>query len=85
MVDAANLERAGLPVAVIGLPQLLATVGRATAKSMNIPDVKFIPVPGDLNHALDYVPDESSFWDEAVRQLLPAVVDALTGGEGTET
>lgn len=79
MVDAANLERLGVPTVVLGLPQLLDTVGRATARSMSVSHLPFVPIPGGLHHALDYVPDESDFWRECVEAILPQVVAALTG------
>lgn len=83
MVDAARFERAGIPVAVIGLPQLLDTVGRATARSMGIPSVRFCYVPGNLAHALDYVPEDSPFWEESVDFLVPQVVSSLTSHDET--
>jgi hypothetical protein len=80
VVDAANLERLGVPTVVIGLPQLLNTVGRATARSMNIPRVPFVEVPGDLHHALDYIPDDSPFWAEAVDVVAPLAAKGLLLG-----
>lgn len=62
---------------VIGLPRLLATVGTATAQAQHLPAPRFVELP-DLHHALDYIPDESDFWTEAVADLLPGVVDGLT-------
>ena len=44
---------------VLGIPQLLETVGRATAAAMSASSVPFVAIPGDLHHALDYIPDES--------------------------
>jgi hypothetical protein len=82
VVDAANLERRGLPSVVIGLPQLLETVGRATAEALNATGVPFVHVPGDLHHALDYVPDDSEFWATCIEELAPRVVKALTTGTG---
>lgn len=63
---------------MIGLPQLLWTIGSATARAQNLGQGRFIEVPGDLHHALDYVPDESPFWQECAEELLPTVVEALT-------
>jgi hypothetical protein len=77
VVDAAEFERRGIPAAVIGLTQLLETVGRATAKTMNMPDLRFVHIPDDLHHALDYIPDQSDFWDRCVDSLLPRVKAAL--------
>lgn len=80
-MDAASLERAGVATVVIGLPQLLATVGRATADAQNLPTSRFVSVTGDLHHALDYIPEESGFWDECIRDLVPQVVRGLTTRE----
>ena len=63
---------------VLGIPQLLETVGRATAAAMSASSVPFVAIPGDLHHALDYIPDESDFWQMCVDELFPLVVTALT-------
>lgn len=78
MVDAAAFERRGIPAAVIGLAQLLDTVGRATAKALDMSDLQFVHVPGDLHHALDYIPDDSPFWVECVDAIVPLILNALT-------
>jgi hypothetical protein len=62
---------------VIGIDQLLQTVGRATAAAHDLAVDRFVPMPGDLHHALDYVPDDSPFWAECVAAVLPMVVSAL--------
>lgn len=80
-MDAANLERGGLPAAVIGIQQLLDTVGRATAAAHDLSTDRFIAVTGDLHHALDYIPDDSPFWEECVRVIVPQVVASLTSVE----
>ncbi len=38
-------------------------------------------MPGDLHHALDYVPDDSPFWDVCIEAVLPLIVHALVGEE----
>ena len=63
---------------MIGLPRLLTTVGRATAQAQHLAAPRFVDLP-DLHHALDYIPDDSDFWAEAVEDLLPGVVKGLTG------
>lgn len=78
MVDAASLERAGVATVVIGLPQLLATVGRATADAQKLPQSRLVAVTGDLHHALDYIPEQSDFWEECIRDLVPQIVRGLT-------
>jgi hypothetical protein len=82
-VDAASLEARGLPTAVIGIHQLLDTVGRATAAAHDLSVDRFVAMTGDLHHALDYVPDASPFWDDCVRAVLPMIVDALVAAEGS--
>ena len=67
----------GVPSVVIGLPRLLETVGRATAQAQHLAAPRFVELP-DLHHALDYIPDESNFWADAVRDLIPGVVAGLT-------
>ena len=66
-----------MPSVVIGLPRLLWTVGRASAQAQHLSTPRFVELP-DLHHALDYIPDESDFWKEAVANLLPGVIDGLT-------
>ena len=63
---------------VLGISQLLETVGRATAAAMSASSVPFVAIPGELHHALDYIPDESDFWQLCVDELFPLVVTALT-------
>jgi hypothetical protein len=75
------LEAQGLPTAVIGIEQLLRTVGRATAAAHDLAVDRFVPMPGDLHHALDYVPDDSPFWQECVESVLPVIVQALLGSK----
>ena len=67
-----------MPTAVIGIPQLLSTVGRATAQTHGLGDGRFVAITGDLHHALDYIPEESDFWATCIRDLVPQVVRALT-------
>lgn len=44
---------------------------------MSMPDLHFVHIPDDLHHALDYIPDESDFWDRCVQSIAPKVVAAL--------
>lgn len=67
---------------VLGIPQLLETVGRATAAALSATTVPFVHIPGDLHHALDYIPDESEFWQMCVNEMFPLVVRALTESDG---
>ncbi len=48
---------------------------------MSASSVPLVPIPGDLHHALDYIPDESDFWQMCVSELFPVVVAALSGGD----
>lgn len=82
-MDAASLEAKGVPTAVIGIHQLLDTVGRATAAAHDLATDRFVAVPGDLHHALDYVPDDSPFWDECVEAILPVIVRGLVAEAGS--
>ena len=77
-MDAASLEAHGLPTAVVGIDQLLRTVGHATATAHDLAVDRFVAIPGNLHHALDYVPDNSRFWDECVDAIVPTIADALT-------
>ncbi len=61
---------------------MLETVGR-TAAALSASSVPFVAIPGDLHHALDYIPDESDFWQMCVDELFPLVVAALTESAAT--
>ena len=65
---------------MIGLPQLLDTVGRATAATHDLSPSRFVTVSGDLHHALDYIPEESEFWETCIRELIPQIERCLTIG-----
>ncbi|MBI4307892.1 MAG: hypothetical protein HY684_03715 [Chloroflexi bacterium] len=86
MLDAINLERKGIPTAVVGLDRLLNTVGKGMARVQGYPEMRFAAIPylGTLQateeaireKALDVVPKvERILISEPKPQTSPA-----TGG-----
>lgn len=69
---------------VIGLRQLIRTVGKATATTMGVSDLHFVDIE-EQKHALDYIPDDNPFWSVIAAKLLPEVVSGLSEGEVEET
>ncbi len=45
MLDAVNLERQGIPTAVVGLDKLVNTTGKAMAKAQGYPTLRFAVIP----------------------------------------
>lgn len=45
MLDAVNLERRGLPAAVVGLDKLVDTTGRAMAKALGYASLQMATLP----------------------------------------
>ena len=45
MLDTVNLERRGLPAAVIGLDKLVDTTGRAMANALGYPTLRMATLP----------------------------------------
>lgn len=62
---------------MVGLSQLVNTVGRATATAQGIPSIPFARIV-DQKAALDYIADDDPFWAEAVLALVPEILVGLT-------
>ncbi|RMF94181.1 MAG: hypothetical protein D6736_00550 [Nitrospinota bacterium] len=45
MLDAVNLERRGIPAAVVGLDKLVQTTGRGMARAQGYPGMRFAVIP----------------------------------------
>ena len=45
MLDAVNLERKGIPAAVVGLDKLVHTTGQGMARAQGYPGMRFAVIP----------------------------------------
>lgn len=77
MVDAANLERRGVPSVAVGGEALIKSVGLGAAKAQGMPDLRRVSVPVAVMGSTDAAQDVDAMhrWADL---LLPDVIAGLT-------
>jgi hypothetical protein len=77
VVDAANLERRGIPSVAVGGEALIKSVGLGAAKAQGMPDLRRVSVPIEVIGSTDAAQDVDSMhrWADL---LLPDVIKGLT-------
>jgi hypothetical protein len=77
VVDAANIERRGVPSVAVGGEALIKSVGLGAAKAQGMPELRRVSVPSEVIGGTDAAQDVDSMhrWADA---LLPGVIAGLT-------
>ena len=79
MLDAVNLEKRGIPAAVVGLDKLVNTTGRGMARALGYPSLRMATIPYSA-HDWGGSADESEHIRKA-EVAAPQVEEILTAGD----
>jgi hypothetical protein len=77
VLDTINIERRGIPAAVVGLDKLLNSVGRAMARAQGYPSLKFAMIPYSQSELGDGAAKEKEI--EIAEHVMRQVERILTG------